>query len=156
MRLLLVQHGEAVSKDIDPQRPLSAQGERDAENMAAFLGRAEIRADRVLHSGKRRAQQTAETLAKAVTASGHCGNISGMAPNDPVEPFAKTIASSAQDTLLVGHLPFMSRLVSLFVTKNAEGTIVAFHPGSIVCLEGGPSGTFTIVWMLRPELLAQE
>lgn len=157
MKLFLVQHGEAVSKESDPQRPLSAQGERDVKNMAAFLQRSGIRAGRVLHSGKRRAQQTAQVLAKAVTASGQTGDISGMGPNDPVEPLVKTIATFDQDTVLVGHLPFMSRLVSQLVTSDPERTMVAFHPGSIVCLEDDPSsGTFRLIWMVRPELLKKD
>jgi phosphohistidine phosphatase len=76
-----------------------------------------------------------------------------MGPNDPVEPFVKTIATFSQDTVLVGHLPFLSRLVSQLVTSDPERTMVAFRPGSIVCLEGDPSGMFTIIWMVRPELL---
>ncbi|MFZ0257074.1 MAG: phosphohistidine phosphatase SixA [Gammaproteobacteria bacterium] len=156
MKLFLVQHGEAVSKDIDPQRPLSKQGEHDVEKMAALLNRAGIDVERVLHSGKRRAQQTAEVLAKAVTASGVCDDISGMAPHDPVEAFAESIATFTRDTALVGHLPFMSRLASRLVIRDPERAIVAFQPGSIVCLEGDPSGTFTISWMLRPELLAKK
>jgi phosphohistidine phosphatase len=154
MKLFLVQHGEALRTDIDPQRPLSQQGAHDVKKMAAFLHRAGIGVERVLHSGKRRAQQTAAILARAVTASGVSDDISGMAPNDPVEAFAERIATFTQDTVLVGHLPFMSRLVSRLVTSDPQQTLVAFRPGSIVCLEGDPSGTFTISWVLRPELLA--
>jgi len=153
MKLFLVQHAAAVAKETDPQRPLSTEGQRDMEMLAAFLRRANIRADRVLHSGKRRAEQTAETLAKAITTSGHWGAISGMEPNDAVESFAETIASFSQATVLVGHLPFMSRLVSLLVTGDPARATVAFRPGSVVCLERDPAGGFNISWMLRPELL---
>lgn len=154
MKLFLVQHGEAVSKDIDPQRPLSVQGEHAVGKIATLLGRAGIRAERVLHSGKRRALQTAETLSKALAPAGSCSETSGLAPNDPVEPFAKIIATFTEDTVLVGHLPFMSRLAALLLTGDPEREIVVFQPGSVVCLEGEQVGAFTISWMLRPELLA--
>ena len=36
MRLLLVQHGEAVPESEDPDRPLSARGRAEIEAVAAF------------------------------------------------------------------------------------------------------------------------
>ena len=56
--------------------------------------------------------------------------------------------------MLVGHLPFMGRLTSLLVSRVEEPDAVAFRPGSVVCLERGPEGTWTLAWMIRPELLA--
>src|SRR5688500_9788627 len=63
MRLYLVQHGEAVPEQVDPQRPLSEAGRRDVQAMARLLAGAGIRPTRIVHSGKRRAQETAELLA---------------------------------------------------------------------------------------------
>ena len=63
MKLYLVQHGEACAKDVDPDRPLTDAGKADVERLAAFLGQVGIRVDRVIHSGKLRAVQTAERLA---------------------------------------------------------------------------------------------
>lgn len=155
MKLFLVQHGDAVSKDIDPQRPLSERGQRDVEKIAVLLGQAGICAERVLHSGKPRAQQTALVLAKAVIVGGDCEPITGMAPNDPVDTFAKNLATWTEDTFLVGHLPFMSRLVSLLVVADQEREIVAYQPGSVVCLEQTQSGRWAVSWMVRPDLLAE-
>lgn len=70
MKLYLVQHGEAVSKQEDPERPLSEQGTRDVQAMAGFLKHAGIKVVRVWHSGKRRAEQTAIILAKVVLRGG--------------------------------------------------------------------------------------
>jgi phosphohistidine phosphatase len=55
MRLYLVQHGEAVSKDIDPDRPLTAAGRQDIELLASFLWRHRVSVSRIIHSGKARA-----------------------------------------------------------------------------------------------------
>ncbi|MGF1612997.1 MAG: phosphohistidine phosphatase SixA [Gammaproteobacteria bacterium] len=153
MKLFLVQHGDAVIQEVDPQRPLSEQGKRDVETMARWLHQASVRADHVLHSGKRRAHQTAEMLAQVMTTGGSCSSLSGMAPNDPVEAVAATVAALSQDTVLVGHLPFMSRLASLLIGADPERGIVAFQPGSIVCLEKDRSGRFSVNWMLRPDVL---
>ncbi len=63
MRIYLVQHGEAVAKDVDPERPLSEQGHNDVEKIATFLGNTQLGMERILHSGKLRAEQTAEIFA---------------------------------------------------------------------------------------------
>ena len=55
MKLYLVQHGEACAKDVDPERPLTDQGNADTDRLAAFLKQAGIQVERVIHSGKLRA-----------------------------------------------------------------------------------------------------
>jgi phosphohistidine phosphatase len=154
MRLLLVQHGLALPKDVDPDRPLSAEGRTDVERLADFLGHTGLRFERVLHSGKTRAIQTAALLAGALAAGREPEASSGLSPNDPVEPVAKALAADGPDTLLVGHLPFLERLASLLLAGDPDGPAIAFRPGSAACLEGGPDGGWSLAWMLRPELLA--
>jgi phosphohistidine phosphatase SixA len=63
MRLYLVQHGDAVPERLDPERPLSASGRREVQAVARLLADTGVRAAHVVHSGKLRAQQTAELLA---------------------------------------------------------------------------------------------
>jgi hypothetical protein len=43
MRIDLVQHGLAVPKEVDPDRPLSEQGREDVRRLADFLGDAGVR-----------------------------------------------------------------------------------------------------------------
>jgi phosphohistidine phosphatase len=154
MKLYLVQHGEALPKEENPDRPLSAKGEKDVRALAAFLGKAGISAGRILHSGKTRARQTADLLAAALAPGGAAAAIEGLAPKDPVEPIAAQIADWQDDAVLVGHLPFMVRLVAHLMTGGEEETIVVFQPGSMVCLERSEADAWTINWMLRPELLS--
>ena len=154
MRLYLVQHGEALAKEQDPERPLSPRGRSDVARTARFLGQAGIRVTRIAHSGKTRARQTAELLADALLESGDCEARSGIDPKDPIEPLAEEAASLSHDTLLVGHLPFMGRLASRLVSPGGEQDAVAFQPGSVVCLERGAEGSWSLAWMIRPELLA--
>ena len=153
MKLYLVQHGEALAKDVDPDRALSDQGKRDVRALAAFLEDAGITVERVWHSGKLRAEQTAQLLSKAVLGSGGSEAIKGISPRDPVEAFISDADVWQQDTLVVGHLPFMSRLVSLLATGDAEQTLVTFIPGSAACLERDDSDAWSLLWMVRPEVL---
>jgi len=52
-----------------------------------------------------------------------------------------------------GHLPFMSKLVSALVAGDEEAPMVAFQPGSMVCVERDSEGRWQIVWMIRPDTL---
>ncbi len=153
MRLYLVQHGEALSKDLDPARPLSEAGTRDVQDLANFLAATGLRVDKVTHSGKRRAEQTAEILAAALALPGALAAEAGLAPNDPVDAFARAAGAWQEDRLVVGHLPFMDRALSLLTAGRDEAGIAAFRPGSIAGLERDAAGGWSLAWMLRPELL---
>ncbi len=150
MRLFLVQHGEAVAKDIDPDRPLSEHGEADIARLAAWLAERGARVSRVVHSGKTRARQTAEILAAAVAPELSAQVMAGLAPRDPVEPVLAEIDNWQDDTVLVGHQPFMGRLVAALLQLGDRG-VVAFRPGTLVCLESDGSKERLLVTVLRPE-----
>ncbi len=153
MKLYLVQHGEALPKEVDSERPLSDQGRHDAERLARFLAVRGVRVSRVWHSGKTRARQTAELLAATVAPGEKAEARAGLAPKDPTETFAEKLAAWREDAMVVGHLPFMARLVTRLVTKSDDGRMVAYLPGSLVCLERDDDGAWAIAWMLRPELM---
>ncbi len=152
MKLYLVQHGDAVDKKLDAQRPLSASGHDDVVNIAAFLtGR--IRPSRVFHSGKTRARQTAEVLGKFLGQDCEVETMAGLNPLDSVTSFVEKAENFGEDTLIVGHLPFMAKLVATMVSGSKDKNLVAFQPGSIVCLASENESEWRIEWMIRPELL---
>ncbi len=153
MKLYLVQHGEALPKEADPERSLSDRGREDVERLARFLGERQIRVAQVCHSGKTRARQTAALLAAAVAPGAEAEAREGLAPNDPAEAFAEILAGWRDDVLVVGHLPFMARLVTRLAAPGGAGPTVDYRPGSLVCLERDDAGAWAIAWMLRPELL---
>jgi phosphohistidine phosphatase len=154
MQLYLVQHGEALPAEVDPERPLSVAGEADVGCIAAFLAGSGVRVARILHSGKRRAEETAEALAAALAPGNAPVSRSGLNPNDSTESLALELAEWQEDTMLVGHLPFMARLASRLVVGREDAGLVAFEPGSVVCLQRIDEHGWTIAWMLRPGLLA--
>lgn len=155
MKLYLVQHGEAVAKEENPDRPLSDRGRRDVERVAEALAAAGIGAGQVLHSGKDRARQTAEILAEVAARGGLPQARDGLSPNDPVAPVAAEAAGWEQDTLIAGHQPFVGRLAARLLTGRDDGAVIGFQPGTVVCLErDAESGGWALAWMLRPELAA--
>lgn len=151
--LYLVQHGEAVSKEVDPDRPLSSAGNNDVNRMATFMKSAGFGVDRVLHSGKTRARQTAEIFAKSICESGATEAVAGISPNDPVEDFITQVEQFSTPVMIVGHLPFMAKLVSKLVIDSDAIAIVDYQPGSVVCLGRVDDKHWSVRWMLRPELL---
>jgi len=153
MKLYLVQHGEALPKEADPERALSDRGRQDVERLAGFLAARQIRVARVCHSGKTRARQTAALLAAAVMPGAKPEARAGLAPGDSAEAFAELLAAWRDDALVVGHLPFMARLVTRLAAPGGAGPTVDYRPGSLVCLERDEAGAWAIAWMLRPELL---
>ncbi|WP_455220217.1 phosphohistidine phosphatase SixA [Kaarinaea lacus] len=151
--LYLVQHGEAVTKEVDPDRPLSNDGKNAVTRMALFMKNAGINLDRILHSGKTRAKQTAEIFAKSISETGAVETVSGINPNDPVDDFVTEIDRFNTPTMIVGHLPFMAKLVSKLLIDSDVVALVGYQPGSVVCLEKDDDKHWVIYWMLRPELL---
>lgn len=150
MRLYLVQHGEATSKEADPDRPLTKKGKKDVFRMAEFLKKKEIRVIATWHSEKLRAIQTAQILGEAISVE--IVKQEGLAPNDPVDKWSEELNTRVKDVMMVGHLPFLERLASLLLAGDKTSPIIAFRPGGVVCLER-EEGKWSLVWMLSPELV---
>ncbi len=153
MRFYLVQHGDAVPKEVNPDRPLSEQGIKDVMRVASFLKKAGVRVSRILHSGKLRAEGTAELLATAIGPEVKVEAAPGLDPLYPPEGLAQKAAEWDEDTMVVGHLPFMAKLASRLLTGGKTQGAVGFTPGTVVCFERREAWEWILVWMVRPELL---
>jgi len=154
MKVYLVRHGEAVSSQYDPQRPLSEQGLADIRKAASFIKPLEISVEHIWHSGKLRAAQTAEILAGVVSVEKDCSEHKDLRPNDNVTIIADELEAYDTDLMIVGHLPFLAYLTSLLVAGNQTAIVAAFDAGSIACLNRRNPGQWQIEWMITPKLLA--
>ncbi len=153
MRLYLVRHGDALPEKVDPNRRLSERGRADICSLAEFLARAGVTVSLVIHSGKNRAEQTAQLLAESVAPTGETEVAGDIAPLEDIEKFKARIPDLTGDTLVVGHLPYMARLVTSLLCGREEPPGISFRSGTIVCLEQREDGGWAIVWMIWPELL---
>jgi phosphohistidine phosphatase len=153
LRLILVQHGDAVNKEQNPERPLSEAGRRDITALASFLADRGLGATRVLHSGKLRAHESAEILA-ARFAPAAVETAAGLAPKDPVEPWRETVETLSGDTLIVGHQPFLGTLAAALLGAT-DLSVIGFRPGTALCLERAGEWRWSLTWMLPPPLLQQ-
>jgi phosphohistidine phosphatase len=153
MKLYLVQHAKAESKDVNPERPLTEEGRRDISEVAAFIKTLSLSVDYLWHSGKTRARQTAEILAEVITVRDETAAHDGLAPNDDVKTIKEQIISANNDIMIVGHMPFVAKLASLLLTGSESPGIVTFRQGGIVCLSCENDSQWQIDWMIIPDLL---
>jgi len=160
MHLYLVQHGTALPKDENPERPLSDSGRTSVQKVASFLARSQLDINGIVHSGKVRAMQTAlllsETMGRGRIVQ-EC--IYPISPNDDIGLLYDAIESGPSEQIssgcmVVGHLPYLSKLLSRLVCGDEDETIVHFKPGTVVALERGENGDgWSVMWVLRPSLL---
>jgi phosphohistidine phosphatase len=81
---------------------------------------------RIIHSGKKRALQTAEIFVKALEPEAGVTKGAGLAPLDDVTQFASTL-NNEEDIMVVGHLPFLERLLSCLVAGSPERPVIKFQ-----------------------------
>lgn len=153
MKLYLVRHGNAVEKSEDPERPLSAEGRKQIEKISTLLKPFEYKVHAILHSDKIRAAQTAAILSSAVHSSMGILQMKGLAPLDPVLPICEKIENEENDMMIVGHLPFLDRLVAFLINRDESREILSFPEGGMVCLESSPNKKWKLLWFLNPDLI---
>ena len=151
MSIYLVQHAPAVAKEEDPARSLSAEGVATAERIAAVAAGYHVQVARILHSGKKRARQTAEIFAAALAPPGGVVAHEGLDPHDDPVRFLPALAGQ-DDVMVVGHLPFLSRLTSLLIAGDPDLPIFLYQNGGIVCLTEIAEGKWAIQWTLMPKI----
>ena len=155
MALFLVQHGISASKDVDPERGLSGLGIEQTNRIAPVARGYGIPVNAIVHSGKKRAEQTAAIYHRALELETPLAVISGINSLDDVRIFAAGIDPYA-NKMVVGHMPFMGRLVSYLTTGSEDIRVYQFQNSGIVCLdaEKGRDGEpdWFIKWILNPNI----
>ena len=152
MALYLVQHGLSASKQEDPRKGLTNPGRAQTERIARVAADYRLSVSMIMHSGKLRAQQTADIMAEALKPEEGVHMSSGMGPLDDVASFAKSLDMAA-DRMLVGHLPFMERLIAFLVTGRSEPVIMKMQNSGIVCLDVDTRTVNPVItWTLMPQI----
>ena len=134
MPIYFSQHGKSASKDVDPRRGLTPAGAAQVTGVARMLSEAGVSVDVIWHSGKTRASQTAEIFAASLKPDAGVKSRGGIGPLDDVETFAGDLPKDRNE-MIVGHLPFMERIVSYLITGDADGRVVVFQNGGVVRLD---------------------
>ena len=146
MKLYIVRHGKAKREEEDPSRPLTEKGLKDAEKVARYL--SNIKVEKIFHSGKLRAKQTAEVYGKYLKEE--VLETDGLGPLDDVKTWAERLKNMDEDVMIVGHLPHLSKLVSTLIVGDEDRDIIKFKTTGTVCLERKQG--WRILWAIAPKL----
>jgi phosphohistidine phosphatase len=151
VKLYLARHGESFSVESDPLQSLSPQGIIETKTVAQLLKSLELEIDEILHSPKLRARQTAEILGNIIAPELTLIQLEALTPTLPIEPVIEEISAFDRDVLLVGHLPFMEKILTKLLTGQEGFSPVDFCASCIVCLER-KQATWKISWVVSPAL----
>jgi len=152
MAFYIVQHGLSLPKDQDPEKGLAPEGIADVRRIAEVAQHYGVKVARIVHSGKKRALQTAEILADVLKPGAGIEKIGGINPMDEVAEFAPQVDFQA-NTMVVGHLPFLERLTSFLITGQQKPVVFKLQNGGILCLDQIENqDTPAIKWALMPSV----
>jgi phosphohistidine phosphatase len=150
MFLYILRHGDAKPKHKDPGRGLSLDGRQEVEAVSRVFSRLNPQIDAIWHSGKTRAEQTADILAAHLRKKDRVEAHPGLDPNDPVQPLVEEIGQRDSNLVIVGHLPYLGKLISVLILGK-EQNLLDLPSAALVCLENS-NGTWILDWFLTPEL----
>jgi len=167
MNLFILRHGIAVEPgtlgfENDADRPLIPKGERRLRSAAAAMKKLELSFDLILSSPFVRARQTAEIVAGELKLKQRIEFLDGLVPGGNPKALIHTLNElkpTPENVLLVGHEPYLSRLISLLVSGHADAVIEMKKGGlcklDVVDLDYGQCAR--LAWLLTPshmELMA--
>ena len=135
MELFLIRHAIAEDGADDDVRPLSSKGIKRFKQTVTGLEALDIRFNRVLHSPKLRAVQTAELLQRLLDGTKE------QSPLLAISPSAAVLELLVGDVVaVVGHEPHLSTLLAWLVTGEATlGGAFELKKGCVARLEGSPT-----------------
>jgi phosphohistidine phosphatase len=168
MKLFLLRHAEAEGLGApgcarDSERPLTPDGEKTMKRVAKGMQQLELAFDLILTSPYLRARQTAEIAAAVLQARNKIKLSDCLAgAGDPADLISELSQHyrSLDDILVVGHEPYLSRLISKLTTGGTDLSLYLKKAGlakiTIEWLQN--SRCATLNWLLTPhqlELLAR-
>ena len=150
MSVFLVQHGLSLPKTEDPERGLSDRGREETFKIAEVAAGYGVKITKIFHSGKKRAEQTARIMAETLCADPGIEQMADISAMDDVKGLGNLLDPDSNH-MVVGHLPYMEKLVSYLTTGREEPKVLKFQNSGIVCLDQDKSGWF-IRWTLNPNI----
>jgi phosphohistidine phosphatase len=160
MNIFILRHGIAVERgtlgfDNDADRPLLPKGERRLRAAAAAMEKMELSFDLVLSSPFLRARQTAEIIARELKLKKRLQFSDVLTPDGSFKNLVRQLNELhpvPENVLLVGHEPYLSRLISLLISVD-ENTVLEIKKGGLCQLEADAlrAGVCAkLIWLLTP------
>lgn len=152
VQLYLIRHAialEAEPGQSDDARPLSLEGIEKFKGVVRGLGHLEVQFDRLYHSPKLRAVQTAELLVPLLEGE---TEVTPYLAGEPSPELLKTLQGSS--VALVGHEPWLSDLCAWLLMGRMKGGQFPFKKGGVALLEGtAKPGSMKLVGFWSPKML---
>jgi len=145
MDLYIVRHGEALPAASDAARQLSDHGRAEVEAVANAIHKRGASVRQIRHSGRVRAQETAEIIGGVLLPPAGVIETPGIHPDDPIEPFAFSLFGERESLMMVGHLPFVARLVGFLTSGNTDRSPARFPTATVTYLQG-EDDHWDLVW----------
>ncbi len=153
MQLYLMRHGDALHSAMDSARRLSPKGRADVSKIAAALKQKGVRPERIWHSPKERAVETAGIVAKTLGVE-QFDSVPEIEPESSpeliylrLEALANKIGGSL---MMVSHLPFLPKLMGRLLADRTRAS--DFGTACVTHLEAYEGG-WAISWSLNPRHL---
>jgi phosphohistidine phosphatase len=153
MKLFLVQHGQQIPEEQDSSEPLSEKGIADVAAVAKWAQQAGVTIDEIFHSAKLRAKQTAEIFAEYLSPPREIEEKEGLKPLDDITSWLDTLEYYQGNLMLVGHLPFMSKLASFLLAHTQDEQPVRFQQGGLVCIEKDEDDAWHLLYAVTPNVV---
>jgi phosphohistidine phosphatase len=164
MNLYLLRHGIAVDPSApdfakDAERPLTPKGRRRLRQIAGAMGALKISFDVIFSSPYVRARQTAEIVAKELKQRKKLKFTDELTPGGNPKSLIQRLNElkpRPENILLVGHEPYLSKLIALLTAGNTSMEI-DLKKGGLCKLETESlryTRCATLAWLLTPRHLA--
>jgi phosphohistidine phosphatase len=161
--LYLIRHADAVALGEggiteDEARPLSEEGERQAQAAARALTKHSIRIDGLYASPLLRARQTAERMLAIWSQPGLT-----VDTRKELEPGAKPrrlsrflLKQEREHIALVGHMPHLAEFAAWLIgSKKAQLEIAKAGVAYLSCGEAPGKGMAVLHWLVTPEWFSE-
>ena len=152
MKIYLARHGEYEHSF---EGELSRFGEYNITKLRNFLRPLNLPIKKIYQSGVLRAQQTADILATAFSPDVPVEYRQGLNPVDDIQNLLSEINTTPENLLVVGHLPFMNKLIGKMVNNEEHQELTLMQPGTMLCLDKIDESKWIIEWMISPQILPE-
>ena len=148
--IYLMRHADAVSDEVNPERPLSRRGCDQVARVCKVLEKKSgFNPVEIWHSPLARSRETAALLVEGLGLASTLVLRDGLTPDDDPGPVAAALVAETRDIAVVGHEPHLGVLASLIARgPGQKGVFYPFSKAGLLCLSRGDQG-WASEWIVR-------
>jgi len=161
MDLFILRHAEAgkamPGRARDVERPLTAEGKEELEDVARALSRLKIRPDHIISSPLKRCRETANIVAKALKERDKVEFWDELKPEGSKQELYKRLSNMKPESIVlcIGHEPYLTQAVNDVMGHQGPPKIVLRKSGlaRLSIKTFSPKVEGELRWLLTPRLL---